>query len=194
VPEQTAVPSTVATPIEGVELLRLTTHADDRGSFTELFRRTWVDVDFRQWNVVRSSADVLRGVHLHKVHYDYLTVLEGAAHFGMRDLRRGSPTEGKTYSVTLSGDSIGVLRVPPGVAHGFCFLQPSLHLYAVSHYWDIKDELGCRYDDPALELQWPVARPHVSKRDADLPALAQLLLDAPTWTPTPASIVLSPSA
>ncbi|MFO0702346.1 MAG: dTDP-4-dehydrorhamnose 3,5-epimerase family protein [Candidatus Andersenbacteria bacterium] len=173
-----------ATPIEGVSVLPLTTHPDERGDFTELFRRGWVDVDFKQWNIARSNAGVLRGVHVHKKHYDYIVVVEGEGFFGMRDLRRGSPTEGCTYNVTLTGDRMRVLRIPPGVAHGFCFVQPTVHVYGVSEYWNLADELGCRYDDPDLGLRWPVAAPMISERDAALPSLRSLLPNVPAWQPT----------
>lgn len=180
-------PPEEATPIDGVRLLSLATHPDERGSFTELFRRTWVDVDFRQWNIAQSAAGVLRGVHVHKKHFDFIVVVDGAGYFGMRDLRHGSPTEGRTFSVTLTGARLRVLRIPPGVAHGFCFTQPTTHVYGVSEYWNLADELGCRYDDPDLELRWPVTSPLISARDAALPSLRALLPEVPAWQPAPAS-------
>jgi dTDP-4-dehydrorhamnose 3,5-epimerase len=63
------------------------------------------------------------------------------------------------------------------VAHGFLFHEPSLHIYAVSHYWDTADELGCRWDDPELGIPWPDAQPLISPRDAGLPPLRQLRSD-----------------
>ncbi len=79
----------------GVELQELEPHADSRGVFTELFRDSWeLSVSPVQWNVVRSEANVLRGVHAHWRHADYLTVVAGRAAIGLHDLREGSPTEG----------------------------------------------------------------------------------------------------
>ena len=66
------------------------------------------------------------------------------------------------------------VTIPPGVAHGFCFPMPSVHLYAMSHYWNATEELGCRYDDPALGLRWPIADPLLSPRDAAAGTLAQM--------------------
>jgi len=50
-----------------------------------------------------------------------------------------------------------------------------VHIYAVSHYWDVDDELGCRWNDPDLEIPWSPEDPLLSPRDADLPSLAELM-------------------
>src|SRR3972149_836293 len=90
----TARPPRTSLPA-GVRLLPLEMNRDDRGVFTEVFRRSWdIGVEPVQWNFVTSQAGVLRGVHVHVRHVDYLIVLEGRASIGLRDLRRGSPPEG----------------------------------------------------------------------------------------------------
>ena len=115
----------------------LEAHADERGVFTELYRREWgTGAEPIQWNAVWSEAGVLRGVHVHVRHDDYLTVPVGRASVGLKDLRRGSPTEGLAALVELGRERPGALVIPHGVAHGFYFHEPSLHVYAVSEYWD----------------------------------------------------------
>lgn len=161
---------------EGTFVHSLEPHLDERGSFTELFRAEWpTGVAPIQWNAVRSGEGVLRGVHVHLRHDDYLTVLVGRAAVGLRDLRRGSPSEGLSALVELRGDRPAALVIPHGVAHGFYFPEPSLHVYAVTEYWDLEDELSCRWDDPALEIPWPVDSAQVSERDAASPPLQALL-------------------
>ena len=155
--------------IAGVRITGLCAHLDERGSFSEIFRATWVDTDFVQWNCVHSRESVLRGVHAHVRHSDYLVLLQGSALIGMKDLRRDSPTANRTELIELTADNPQGLRIPPGVAHGFYFGEPSLHVYAVSSYWDPDDELGCRWDDPGLGIQWPIASATISGRDAALP-------------------------
>ena len=104
----------------GVGVSRLEPHRDSRGTFTELFRSSWgLDVEPVQWNVVHSEAHVLRGVHAHHRHSDYLTVVSGRATIGLHDLRADSPTRGLGTIVELDADAPTGLTIPPGVAHGF---------------------------------------------------------------------------
>ena len=90
--------------LKGVALLPLTMNRDSRGSFTELFRdERDSGLSPVQWNAVSSEPGTLRGVHLHIRHDDYLATLKGRACVGLRDLRRGSPTEGMSVLVELTG-------------------------------------------------------------------------------------------
>jgi dTDP-4-dehydrorhamnose 3,5-epimerase len=164
------------TQIAGVRLTDLTMHADARGVFTELFRESWgLGVSPVQWNVVRSEPGVLRGVHVHPLHDDYLTIIDGSATIGLRDLRRDSPTEGEVEMVEVGGNALRSIAVPHGVAHGFLFHEPSIHVYAVSHYWDTDDELACLWSDPDLEMHWPTQPRLVSERDASAQSFRSLL-------------------
>jgi dTDP-4-dehydrorhamnose 3,5-epimerase len=170
----------------GVSLRPLTPHMDDRGVFTELFRDSWeLEVAPAQWNVVRSEANVLRGVHAHLRHDDYLTLVVGRATIGLHDLRPASPTEGLGVAVELDAREPAALTIPTGVAHGFYFHEPSVHVYAVSHEFDPADELGCRWDDPALRIDWPCREPLVSPRDRDLGPLSELRR---VWRAAPARV------
>lgn len=172
----------VTTLPHGVALHPFTVHADERGTLSEIFRDEWpTGVRPLQWNFVRSAPGVLRGVHLHVHHTDYLIVLEGCATIGLVDLRPGSPTERLATTVDLVGSEPRAIVIPPGVAHGFYFDVPSLHLYAVDHYWSPADELGCRYDDPGLGLRWPATPKLVSERDRALPPLDDLLRQVPRF-------------
>jgi dTDP-4-dehydrorhamnose 3,5-epimerase len=160
---------------DGVALHPLIAHADDRGVFTELFRGSWeLGVEPVQWNAVRSEPNVLRGVHAHRRHTDYLTLVVGSATIGLHDLRPGSPTAGLGTAVELDAREPAALVIPVGVAHGFYFPEPSLHVYAVSHEFDPADELGCRWDDHNLGIAWPCTEPQLSGRDRDLGPLSQL--------------------
>jgi dTDP-4-dehydrorhamnose 3,5-epimerase len=175
---------TVPGKIVGVRLRHLLVHADDRGSLAEFFRDEW-DTGVRplQWNITHSETGVLRGVHVHPHHTDYLVVARGHATVGLRDLRRGSPTEGQVVIMEILGERLSGLTIPPGVAHGFLFRQPSTHIYGVSEYWSPADELRCHWADPALEIAWPVANPRLSRCDAEAPPLAEILDRIPPYRP-----------
>jgi dTDP-4-dehydrorhamnose 3,5-epimerase len=167
----------------GVSLVPLTPHPDDRGVFTELYRASWdTGVAPVQWNAVGSRPNVLRGVHVHRRHADYLTLAAGRATIGLHDLRPGSPTEGFGVTLELDAATPSALVIPVGVAHGFYFHEPSIHVYAVSHEFDPADELGCRWDDPGLGIEWPCAEPLISERDRDLGSLDDLRR---TWSEPP---------
>jgi dTDP-4-dehydrorhamnose 3,5-epimerase len=171
---------------DGVSLVPLTSHPDERGAFTELYRASWqTGVDPAQWNAVSSVANVLRGVHVHRRHADYLTLLSGRATVGLHDLRPGSATEGLGATVALDASTLSALVIPVGVAHGFYFHAPSVHVYAVSHEFDPADELGCRWDDPELGIDWPCEQPLISERDRGLGSLNDLR-SALSGAPAPA--------
>jgi dTDP-4-dehydrorhamnose 3,5-epimerase len=168
----------------GVSLWPLTLHADDRGGLAEIFRAEWNSgVEPVQWNLARTRPNVLRGMHLHLKHWDYVLVLDGRARFGLMDLRAGSPSEGLSTAVDLCGEHLTGIAIPPGVAHGFYFFKASVHLYGVSHYWDQEDELGCRWNDPGLAIEWPTDAPLLSARDREAGSLEALRALAPAYEP-----------
>jgi dTDP-4-dehydrorhamnose 3,5-epimerase len=170
---------------EGVQLVSLARHADDRGVFTELFRQSWLPALIPvQWNAVHSRANVLRGVHVHLRHADYVTVVSGRAVIGLCDIRPGSPTSNLRATFEIDEHNMTAVVIPPGVAHGFYFPEPSVHVYAVSEYWDADDELGCHFADPHLGLAWPTSTPLLSSRDTTLPPLSQLMTQIPSWAAT----------
>jgi dTDP-4-dehydrorhamnose 3,5-epimerase len=151
---------------EGVILRTLTRHEDARGSLYELYRQEWTPVPpFLQFNVAVSRFNSLRGVHVHPRHADYLHVLTGEMRLGLHDLRPADPKARTTLFVTLRGDTPQIIFVPPGVCHGFWFPVETTYIYGLSTGWSMNEELGCRYDDPALGLDWGVTDPLLSPRD-----------------------------
>ena len=160
----------------GVHVQALRGLHDPRGTLTEVFRSSWgVGVEPVQWNLVDNQPGVLRGVHVHVHHADYLLMASGEALIGLRDLRRNSPTAGLVALVPLDATERAALTIPPGVAHGFWFPVAGSHLYAVDHYWSPADELGCHWLDPELGIPWPDPGALVSERDAEAGSLAALL-------------------
>jgi dTDP-4-dehydrorhamnose 3,5-epimerase len=154
-------------PPDGVMVLPLRPHTDARGTLTEVHRDEWTPgAHAVQFNVVTSAAGVLRGVHVHVKHVDYLVVTSGRMLLGLHDLRDWSPTYRTSCMITLDGRQPKSVVTPCGVAHGFYFIEPSVHVYGVSHYWDTKDEIACRWDCPELGLRWPATTPLLSERDA----------------------------
>lgn len=167
----------------GVVWRELKTHADQRGDLTELFRAEWQSGPAPvQWNFVRSKANVLRGVHVHPRHDDYLIVLQNRMILGLKDLRRDSPTHDLESLVELTGERLSVIHIPHGVAHGFYFPSDARYIYAVSSYWDLSDELRCRWDDPELGLNWPADSPILSDADEGAGTLSAMRRDLEAGT------------
>jgi dTDP-4-dehydrorhamnose 3,5-epimerase len=159
-----------------VVVIPLSSHTDSRGALTEIFRAEWVDASPVQWNVVRSQRNVVRGVHVHVRHHDYLVPVVGRLLLGLSDLREGTPEFGRVRMIELDGDAPQLVVIPPGVGHGFCSVEPSVFAYGVSDYWDPEhDELGCRWNDPELGLSWPLDVPSLSPRDTTAGTRAELL-------------------
>lgn len=156
---------TGALPLD-VEILPLVKHRDARGWLSEVFRKDRVAHDPCQWNVTASEPNVLRGMHVHIRHRDYLVVLQGRMSVGLFDIRPQSPTQRHAAMVTLAGEPLSALRVPVGVMHGFYVHEPTIYLYGVDAYFDAADELSCHWADPRLSLTWPCAAPVLSERDS----------------------------
>ena len=168
----------------------LTPHSDHRGVFLEIFREVWnPGYQAVQWNAVASAGAVLRGVHVHVRHVDYLVPAAGRMLLGLHDLRPWSPTFGSSELVELDTRAPSAAIVPMGVAHGVYSLEPSVLVYGTSRYWDPSDELACRWDSPELGLSWPTTSPILSERDAaaaDYPSCLQSFVQA--WSSTYGSV------
>ena len=151
---------------DGVVLTPLTRHADARGDLAEIFRQSWTD-EFRplQWNLVRSKPNTLRGFHVHPRHYDYLLMIEGVMQLALKDARSGSLTAGLTAVIELNAEEPAGISIPPGVGHGFYFQEKAIHVYSVSEYWSRDEEIGCRWDDPDLGMEWGTPGAALSPRD-----------------------------
>jgi dTDP-4-dehydrorhamnose 3,5-epimerase len=159
----------------GVALRALPHHGDARGALIEAYRDDWEPAPSRQWDLQQSNAGVLRGVHVHPRRDDYIVVVSGHLTVGMRDLRRGSPTFGNAGVVDLVEDRAEALVIPHGVAHGLYFHHDTVLLLGLSVLYDPADELGCRWDDPALQITWPARAPILSPRDTSAPPMADLV-------------------
>jgi dTDP-4-dehydrorhamnose 3,5-epimerase len=172
-----AVPSITPSPtIADVVLVEPDVHGDERGRFVETYRRSWLPLgrEMVQANRSEKQAGAVVGLHYHLHQADYWYVLRGTARVVLHDLRVGSPTEGVTLGLDLSGDRDQGLFIPPGVAHGFASLTDVLLWYLVDGYYNPDDELGVAWDDPAVAADWGVTDPVLSARDQANPRRADL--------------------
>lgn len=137
--------------IEGVEIKELVTHSDERGFFREVLRVTdpIFDGGFGQWSYAKRSIGTGEW-HLHQHQTDWWHVPIGAIEAVLRDDRIGSLTYGKRSAIPLIENE--VLKIPPGVAHGFKIVYGPMYLfYITSHIYDPDDEGRLPYTDEDKE-------------------------------------------
>lgn len=174
----------IPTEIKDVLVLEPKVFGDERGFFFESFNlRTFQQaigrkVDFVQDNHSRSAKGVLRGLHyqIKQPQGKLVRVVQGEVFDVAVDLRRSSSTFGKWVGVHLSAESKRQLWIPEGFAHGFVVLSESAEfLYKTTDYWAPEFERVLRWDDPSLNILWPIStEPVVVAKDAAGQRLAEI--------------------
>lgn len=171
------------TKLEGVVAIEPKVFGDARGYFLETWHReryseVGVVRDFVQDNLSRSQRGILRGLHLQYPHGQgkLVQVFEGQVFDVAVDVRVGSPTFGQWIGEFLSGENKRQLWIPEGFAHGFCVLSEHCLLgYKCTEIYHPETELSIIWNDPALNINWPVQNPLLSTKDqagkrlADIP-------------------------
>lgn len=155
----------LATPLEGVFVLKAKIFKDDRGFFFEAYKEPFFNEknmcnSWAQDNVSVSHMGVVRGLHFQKdpfAQIKLVRVLSGRAFDVAVDLRKNSKTFGKSYSLELSGENGLALYIPEGFAHGFQALEDKTVLsYKCSRLYNPQSESGILWNDPILNIDWPL--------------------------------------
>ena len=156
---------------------------DDRGWFYEFynkntFEKGGVPTNFVQENTSFSTRGVIRGLHFQTAPHaqgKLVTVLNGSVLDVVVDLRKGSKTFGQTYYCPLDSLKRTMLMVPEGFAHGFAALEDTVFYYKCTNFYHKASESGIVWNDPQLNIKWPVSNPVVSEKDRLLPTWDELL-------------------
>jgi dTDP-4-dehydrorhamnose 3,5-epimerase len=179
------------TRISGLVLIQPSVHGDGRGFFVETYRRALqVDAgipaadEFIQDNHSRSSRGVVRGLHFHVGTgvAKLVRCARGRIFDVVVDLRGGSPSFGEWEGFELDDDTMRILYVPVGFAHGFCVISDVADvIYKQTAYYDPRVERGIAWDDPEVGVRWPLPEAElvVSERDAAAPRLSEIAADLP---------------
>lgn len=167
------------TKLPGVLIFEPDVFSDKRGFFLETWHRmhyenTGVKGPFVQDNVSLSEKGILRGLH-----YQYpqsqgklVQVISGSVVDVAVDIRAGSPTFGYWISVVLSGENHKQVYIPPGFAHGYCVKsETAIFLYKCTDFYNPETEHGIIWNDPDLNIDWPVNEPVLSTKDSKYPKL-----------------------
>lgn len=165
------------TPLKDCFIIHDTVFFDDRGYFFESFnqqrflKETGLDINFVQDNQSKSVKGVLRGLHFQKgdaAQAKLVRVIEGSVYDVAVDLRKSSPTFGQSFGIELTADNHKQLFVPKGFAHGFVVTSSTcVFFYKCDNYYNKASESGIMYNDPDLNIQWPIAEGELIISDKD---------------------------
>jgi dTDP-4-dehydrorhamnose 3,5-epimerase len=163
----------INTELPGVVLIEPQIFGDERGFFMETFHRpkfaaAGIDVEFVQDNHSRSRQGVLRGLHYQRTRPQgkLVRAVRGSILDVAVDVRRSSPAFGKWVAYELSEENRRQLYVPPGFAHGFCVTSEIAEvIYKCTDVYQPQDERTILWNDPTLQVAWPITAPVVSEKD-----------------------------
>ena len=170
-----------STDFHGLMIYEPKVFPDSRGYFFESYNQKDFDFanqsfDFVQDNQSRSTYGVIRGLHYQKNPFaqtKLIRVLSGSILDIAVDIRKGSPTYGKVFSLELSAENKLQLLIPKGFAHGFSVLSEVAEvLYKCDNYYNKTSEGSIIWNDPDLNVDWkiPAGREIISEKDAVHPS------------------------
>lgn len=168
--------------LKGLKLIKPQVFRDKRGFFLETFQQSFcqklgLEGNFLQDNHSYSLKNCLRGMHFQSTPGQAKLIRAGVGKiFDVAvDIRSHSPTFGQWEAVILDDQSHHQLYIPVGFAHGFCVLSEEAHVfYKVSAPYHPQTEKGFRWDDPDVNIEWPIDNPVVSDRDLQAPLFKEL--------------------
>ncbi|WP_298451702.1 dTDP-4-dehydrorhamnose 3,5-epimerase [uncultured Prevotella sp.] len=171
----------IKTEIDGVFIIEPKIFNDSRGYFFEAFKypdfeKNIGPVSFIQDNESKSCRGVLRGLHYQKGSYSQaklVRVIKGCVLDVAVDLRSGSATFGKHVMVELSDENKRQFFIPRGFAHGFLVLSDeAIFTYKVDNEYSPENEASIRFDDPDLNIKWPMKSSEILTSKKDLEAVS----------------------
>ena len=164
----------IQTEIPDVKIVQPKIYGDERGFFLETFEQKryqemlGINLDFVQDNHSRSQKNVLRGLHFQTKNPQgkLVRVVRGKVFDVAVDIRKDSKTYGKWVGVILSEDNKTQLWIPPGLAHGFLVLSDIADFeYKCTNYYDPTSEACLLWNDPTVNINWPISTPTLSEKD-----------------------------
>lgn len=164
----------IDTAIVDVKIIQPKVFGDDRGFFLETFEKRRyqtmlnIDYDFVQDNHSRSQKGVLRGLHIQKQNPQgkLVRVVRGEVFDVAVDIRKNSPTYGAWVGINLSEANKTQFWIPPGLAHGFAVISDIADFeYKCTDYYNPADEGCLLWNDPTVNITWPIKNPLLSEKD-----------------------------
>ncbi len=173
----------IKTGFKDLVIIKTKVHGDHRGWFTESyskskFKDNGIDIDFVQDNQSYSAQKgTLRGIHFQtnpNAQTKMIRCTKGAIIDTVVDLRKGSDTYKKSFSIELSAENKKQLFIPKGFGHAFLTITDDVEVqYKVDEYYSMEDDRSIKFDDPELGINWGVEDPVLSKKDLNAPLLEE---------------------
>lgn len=169
------------TSISGLLVIERPTFPDERGFFREIFRFddlekvSGIKFNIVQANHARSLPRVIRALHAENWN-KLVYLLRGSVFSAVVDIRPDSSTFGKYATFKFDEGSRKALFIPRGLANSICVVEnePADYLYLVDAYYDGRDRRAVAWDDPDLNIKWPIEDPIISERDRHNPTLREM--------------------
>jgi len=158
----------IKTKIKDLVLIKTNIFKDNRGFFKEVEKKNILKKKFVFDCFSYSKRNTLRGLHLQtrKSQAKIITVVQGKILDVVVDLRKKSKTFGKYFSIEISQNSNFSLFIPENFAHGFLCLSKICGVYyKCTNYRDKKSETTIKWNDEDLNINWPIKKPILSKKD-----------------------------
>ena len=169
------------TPIDGVQVVHLDRRTDERGFFARVFCENEFGAANMPMRIAQinnslsARAGTLRGLHYQlppSAETKVIRCLRGAIFDVALDIRPGSPSFGEWFGARLDEENRDMLTVPRGCAHAILTLEPNTEiLYLVDNFYDPASERGIRWNDPTIDIAWPIEPVEVSEKDSSWPEL-----------------------
>jgi dTDP-4-dehydrorhamnose 3,5-epimerase len=169
------------TELKDLQIIKRDPRIDERGSFVRVFAKEELlqaGIDFTIVHINQGfskQTGTLRGLHYQippKEEAKIFQCVKGKVFDVAVDMRENSPTYRKWFGIELSEDNNTMVYIPKGFAHGYQTLTDNaLVEYFVNEYYAPESESGVRWDDPILNIAWPIKTPILSPKDQTLPSL-----------------------
>jgi dTDP-4-dehydrorhamnose 3,5-epimerase len=172
--------------LEGILLIQPDIFEDSRGFFLESYNKkryeeAGLKFQFVQDNLSKSTKGTIRGLHYQvgeNAQGKLCYVIVGKVLDVAVDLRFGSPTFGKYFSVELTEEKKNQIWIPPGFAHGFAVLSDiAVFCYKCTALYSKVDERAIIYNDTELHIEWKVDKPIVSDKDLQAKKFSEIAKD-----------------
>ena len=156
------------TKFKGILIFETQSFKDNRGYFRELTHQKFINKNLIFTVVSKSKKNVLRGLHMQKKFQQgkYISCLKGKILDVVVDCRKKSKTFGKHFKIILSEKNSKSIYIPPGFLHGFLGLdKENTVIYGCTNYRDKNSEIGVKWNDEELKINWTTKIPILSKKD-----------------------------